>query len=290
MLSLAPQTSVVIGNIKVSFLQDGYTLANPLAVFPNTTKADWEKYSSALDANGRLLVNGGSFLIESDGRRILVDLAGGEATFDIPDLAKSRTGQLLDSLAAVGLHPSDIDAVIYTHLHPDHVGWTSIDGELTFSRARHYVAEAEWKHWFQADPEIVDYNAPDRNVVLTPLQDRIELLADGDTVSPGITVTASVGHTPGHLSVVVRDPSAPDAARLVILGDILHWPGQLTEPEWFFAADHDPAASRKARDGAVSDFADTSVILAVGHFRQVFGRIRTTSDGYTWVPLDDAVR
>jgi glyoxylase-like metal-dependent hydrolase (beta-lactamase superfamily II) len=89
----------------------------------------------------------GGFLIETGDQKIVVDLGFGDATFEIPDSAVFSGGRFLESLSRTKVDPADVDLLLFTHLHVDHTGWTSVpdsDGRrLTFPNARHFVGSGE---------------------------------------------------------------------------------------------------------------------------------------------------
>lgn len=255
-----------LGSVAVTYLPDGYGLLNPSAVFPG-----WHGHARHLTADGLLAVSVGSFLISSPDRVILVDLGLGEVEFEIPGLAAFSSGGLLKSLAAEGYTPEDVDTVLYTHLHHDHVGWTTdvaprpgvaaaTPSGLTFAHARHLAAEAEWRHWRgTADPV-----GPDPVAVQEPLDGVLEFVADGETIAPGVRVRYAPGHTPGHLAVEV----AVCDQRLLILGDALHTRAQMDEPALGFVFDVDGERARATRKALLAQ----GTPLAGGHFTgSVFG-------------------
>ncbi|MFD0632131.1 MBL fold metallo-hydrolase [Catenulispora yoronensis] len=192
MVNPASRAQVTIGATTVTYLPDGHGLLDPTAVFPASSPDGWATHAEFLDADGRFPVSIGSFLIRGGGRVILVDLGLGAVDFAVPDLASFRGGNLLTSLAAEGLTPGDVDTVFFTHLHHDHVGWTSDvapapnapEGRtptgLTFASARHLVAEAEWRHW-SGTAEII---GPDPAAVQSPLAERVEFVADAEEIAP----------------------------------------------------------------------------------------------------------
>lgn len=204
MIHPADRAQVHIGQTSVTYLPDGHAWLDPEVVFPASAPAGWAGF---LDADGRFPVSIGSFLIRVADRVILVDLGLGAVEWGNADLrADFRGGDLIASLAAEGLAPADVDTVFFTHLHHDHVGWTTGAAyDLTFPRARHLVAEAEWRHWLGTD-EVV---GPHPAAVMAPLADRVEFTADGAEIAPGVRVLATPGHTPGHQSLVVTDPQVP---------------------------------------------------------------------------------
>jgi glyoxylase-like metal-dependent hydrolase (beta-lactamase superfamily II) len=242
----------------------------------------------------RLTMSFGAFLIQTGSRRMLVDLAMGPADFAIPGLGRVRGGELLSSLADEGLAPSDIDTVVFTHLHPDHVGWTtsragapnSATGQastaLTFPRARHLVGRLEWAFWSDGS----EPGGPDPSTVVAPLSGVIELVDDGTVVAPGVHVRAAPGHTPGHLCVVVADPAGRTTQQVVIIGDLMHSAIQVTRQDWRFFQDVDPDMAQATRARMLADLDDAHATVAGGHFSgQVFGTVGASETGRRWTPL-----
>ncbi|MFB4297794.1 MBL fold metallo-hydrolase [Actinomadura sp. NTSP31] len=280
MVHPASRAQVRLGGTTVTFLPDGYARVVPTAVFPASAPTGWATHHEFLDADGRLPISIGSFLVRTGDRVILVDLGLGEVDFEVPDLASFKGGTLLRSLAAEGLTTEDVDTVVYTHLHHDHVGWTtdvapgptlpeaSAPSGLTFPNARHLVAEAEWKHWMGTAEAI----GPDPLAVQGPLAGRVEFVEDGQDIAPGICVRATPGHTPGHQSLVVTGPG--DDRRLVILGDVMHCQVQVAESDWGFLFDDAPAEAAATREALLTELEDEWTLLAGGHFAgHVFGRV-----------------
>ncbi|MET9318274.1 MBL fold metallo-hydrolase [Kribbella sp. NPDC003505] len=250
--------------------------------FPASQPDGWATHAALLDERGWFPVSIGSFLVRTPERVILVDLGLGTVDFSIPGVADFHGGDLLRALAAEGLSPVDVDTVIYTHLHHDHVGWTTnvapapnareaqrVSG-LTFARARHLVSKAEWAHW-AGTAELV---GPDPVAVQAPLATVIDHIDDGAEVAPGVRILATPGHTPGHSSLQVTDPSGSDPSRVIILGDVMHCQVQVTESSWTFAFDVDPDQGVVTREQLLRKLEDERTVLAGGHFAgNVFGRV-----------------
>jgi len=175
----------------------------PMAFFPASTPEGWKPHSKWLDDQGRLVATIGGFLIQTAGRNVLVDIGFGHKEVEFPGFGPFVGGRFLESLKAAGLEPADIDTVIYTHLHLDHVGWTSqAVGDaraLTFPKARYLMRAPEWEFWHGKD----DPAGPHPQEVQQPLEDRVESVEDGQAVAPGVNVLATPGHTPGHSSLVI---------------------------------------------------------------------------------------
>ena len=220
----APLQTIHVGDIDVTYLPDGEGHFVPTQFFPGSDPEAWENHRRWLDDDGRTVTTLGAFLVRTAGRSMLVDLGIGPAELDIPDFAWVRSGRLLASLGQAGLGPADVDTVLYTHLHSDHTGWTSGSGGLTFPHAEHLVGAHEVEFWRAHSDQ--DF-APPVDGVLDPLEHRFTVTEDGDAVAPGVTIRSTPGHTPGHQTVVV---SSGDQ-RAIILGDIMHCPAQLTEPD-----------------------------------------------------------
>ncbi|MCU7724448.1 MBL fold metallo-hydrolase [Actinoplanes sp. KI2] len=228
---------MMLGQTLVEFVPDGQVVGRGTDFFPGS---DWTPYQDLLDDEGRMVANVGSFLIRTAGHVVLVDLGLGPG------------GALLDNLEALGVAPSNVDFVVLTHLHRDHVGWTG-----AFPRAQHLVDRREWDYWC-AHPGGV---GPDPDRVLTPMARRVASLEE---VPRGIRPIATPGHTPGHTSLLISDPDTAD--RILILGDLLHTRAQFAEPTWRFRSDADPGQAIRRRVDLLARYRDGRTILAGGHF------------------------
>jgi len=265
----APQDSIAVGDIRLTFLPDGEAHFSPTLIFPASNEAAWQAYRGLLDNEGRYVTTLGGFLIETGTRKIVVDLGLGDVSLAIPEFVWARGGCLLESLEQAGVSPQEVDTVIYTHMHSDHAGWTTSGEEcaLTFANARHLVGRGEWEFW-RDNPDAAF--APDAESVLSPLAGRIDTASDGQVIAPGVNLRATPGHTPGHQSVIISSGSA----RAVILGDVLHCPAQIVEPEWSVPGDVDPDLAHRTRDRLLAELEGSETIVGCGHFPgAVFGRV-----------------
>jgi glyoxylase-like metal-dependent hydrolase (beta-lactamase superfamily II) len=280
----AKQQAITIGSIRITFLPDGDGRIDKLALLPGTTPDGWTLHPEWLDENGRVLTTIGGFLIQTGGRNLLIDTGYGPQQAEAPGLGPIVGGRLLQSLATTGLEPRDIDTVLYSHLHLDHIGWTSrvVNGEreLTFSRANHLLMATEWDFWRAPEPgSFQEAIGPGLAEVRQPLENHTEFVNDGQVIAPGVTVLATPGHTPGHLSLVVSS----GAERAIILGDIMHCPVQFDEADWGVVFDVDKELARRTRERLMKELEDPATISADGHFPDVvFGRVMPAQGKRYW--------
>jgi glyoxylase-like metal-dependent hydrolase (beta-lactamase superfamily II) len=166
---------------------------------------------------------------------------------------------------------------VFSHLHADHVGWlvteTSGGPRLTFPRAEHRLAEAEWRYW--TDPTREWRWGWPTSVQLEMLGTRRSALEDGAVLAPGVNVMLTPGHTPGHASFVVSSGTE----RAVVLGDTIHCPVEISHPELALLSDVDPVAGRATR-ALLQRELDGGTVAVGGHFPDfVFGRVIRSADG-----------
>lgn len=275
----APLQFVAIGDIRLTYLPDGDGRLGATTVFPASDDALWEAHREFLDADGMLLVSIGAFLIETGDRKVVVDLGFGDAEVPFPGVGVFKGGRLMDSLRQAGVAPGDVDTVVYTHLHLDHVGWTAgAGGALTFPNASHLAGSGEWDFWRAATDETLVAVGPHPEAVQPALQSQLEALGDGASVAPGITAIATPGHTPGHISLVVS--SGTD--RALIMGDAIHCPLQFDERDLSIMFDLDAELAKRTRQRIAAELEQPQTIGANGHFADtVFGRV-LPGQGKTW--------
>jgi glyoxylase-like metal-dependent hydrolase (beta-lactamase superfamily II) len=211
------------------------------AIFPAATEQALASHRAWLEprlldpATGLLVLSFHSFVVRTPRRTIVVDTCGGN---DKPRPQKARyhlqRWPYLERLAAAGVRPEDVDLVVCTHLHVDHVGWNTrlIDGSWipTFPRARYLFARPEWDFW-REEYKFVRFT-DDRYYEdsIRPVFDAGQVdLVDGEhALDAGVWLEPTPGHTPG--SVCVRVSDGGDEA--IMIGDLMHHPLQCAEPDW----------------------------------------------------------
>ena len=269
-------TTLRVGSATVIALSDAERLYAARAVYPEVEEAAWERYRDFLTAGGDVILNFGCYAIRADGRTVLVDTGWG------PGLG----GGLMDELHEAGVAPNTIDAVVFTHLHGDHIGWNLVTEDERvrprFSRARYLVPEADWRH-YTAQPEP---SALFRAQVL-PLADLgvMELIGGGHVLSPSVTTVATPGHTPGHLSLAISS----GGERGFILGDVAITPLEAHETDWMNRFDWDSAMARVTRHAVLDRLERDGDLVAASHFpKPGLGRIVRMEGRRVWEAVGEA--
>jgi glyoxylase-like metal-dependent hydrolase (beta-lactamase superfamily II) len=275
---------VLIGDIALTYIPDGSIQIPPMPMFEGGTQELFDANSHLLDDEGYLVMSLGSLLVETGDKRILIDLAWGPSSMDIASITNGARrghivgGGLVEHLAERGLRPGDIDAVVFSHLHRDHVGWlvseTAGGPALTFDRADYFLAEPEWQFW--SAPENEHRSGGPTRVQLEALADRVEPLEEGRSPAPGIDVLFTPGHTPGHTSFVISS----GGERAVVLGDTIHCALEISHPELALLTDVDPALGAATRSRIQRELDQPDTVTVGSHFPDaVFGRVLTGSAG-----------
>lgn len=290
--SPAPLCQIDIGDIEVTFVPDGYIYSDAIPSFPGSSPELWSANPHLLDEAGLVVMSLGALLIRTAGKLVMVDLGWGPSSmeFSRPDGSTAGGiggGRMLDNLAALGVRPANVDAVLFSHLHSDHTGWivdpaTSTDrgdepGRALFANAEHCLSQAEWDYWSSRKPE--DPGPRPTAEQLAVLASRLSVIDDGDNPFPGINAMATPGHTPGHLSFVL---SSADQ-RAVVLGDAVHCPIEIQQPELTFVTDVDPALAQRTRAHIEAELLTPGTVAAAPHFADlVFGRLMPGQGRASW--------
>jgi len=233
--------------------------------------------------DGQLVLSIHALLVEAPGMRLVVDTCVGN------DKPRGLTRNLplstpfLEHLSAAGWSRESVDAVVCTHLHVDHVGWNTmkVDGKWvpTFPKAQYLIGRVEYDHWVQStDQEQVDIMADSVAPILNAgLAKKVEL---DHRISPEIRLMPTIGHTPGHVSVVIE--SKGETA--IITGDMMHHPCQVTHPEWLDKYDSNRDIATATRKSFIADYADKPVLIIGTHFAApTAGHIRQEGGSYRFV-------
>jgi glyoxylase-like metal-dependent hydrolase (beta-lactamase superfamily II) len=270
--------TVKVGEIDILPVKDGTGAIPPSLLFA-ASENDWEPHRRFLDDNGLLPLEIGGFLLRGVGDRVLlVDVGLG------PLGAQMGMGRFVDSLRALGVDPDDVTDVLLTHLHIDHIGWATVEGEPTFSNATYRCAASDWAYFVDPggsppNPMAALLGAPSEAQMLEPVANRVEPWSEGP-LFPGVDLRTAPGHTPGSTVIVISSGTE----RGLLIGDVAHCPVELLETDWEALSDVDPDLARRTRGALAREFEGTDVPIAASHFQDMkFGRLLTGQGRRQWV-------
>ena len=265
-----------VGGLEVTSIEDAVGLLGDLAdLYPDLSSEAWEPYRALypeLFEGSQSRLRCGSFLVRGEAATVLVDTGvGPPGSWEWNAL---HEGGLPDALDELGIGRDDVEVVVLTHLHIDHLGWnTNADGAVYFPRARYVVHEAAVE-FVRARTDL-----PHIARCVVPLLDRFELVSGSVEIAPGIQMYELPGHYPGHMGVRVES----EGRRLELIADLAVHPALLHEPEWAYAADADPPACAGTRRRIVPELADRDVLVACGHYPgSGVGRVVTRDGRVVW--------
>ncbi|AVH20315.1 MBL fold metallo-hydrolase [Nocardia cyriacigeorgica] len=272
-----------IGDHRLTWLPDGVAYLEPRAWLPGAPDELWRQHRELINDDGYLVASIGALLIEYADRALLIDAGFGPLATRTP-FGLIRGGELLRSLAAAGKHPDDFEAIALTHLHLDHIGWLrhtpAGPGTGPLSGRPILVSETEWRYRHLT---AIDGVAPD---ICESFTLDIRTIAHGDEIFPGIQATATPGHSLGHLAYTITT----SAERIIVFGDALQTPLQITHPELTSAVDDDPDAARSTARRLVDELSVAGTLGFGMHFADAqLGQVATTEDGTPiWQPTSSA--
>jgi glyoxylase-like metal-dependent hydrolase (beta-lactamase superfamily II) len=257
-----------VGRVKITRIVE-MDLPVPVAAMRQATpetlrQSAWlyPHFVSEDDATLKLSIH--ALLVEAPELKLVVDTCIGN------DRPREITGgqplatPFLRHLADAGWSRGGVDAVVCTHLHTDHVGWNTMleNGKWapTFPRARYLIGRQEYAFWSVHDDEEQQAMLGDsvRPIFDAGLAELVEL---NHVISPEIRLTPSIGHTPGHVSVMIES----EGERAVITGDMAHHPCQMAHPDWSLG-DDDPKAAALTRGRLFAEWANQPILVIGTHF------------------------
>lgn len=282
-----PHGSMLVGGVVVIALCDAVVLAGGSMKdkFLGGSSATWnearDRYPEVFGEQDAWRLHVHCFVLRSGGRTVLVDTGIGPES--APAFAWTATrGRLPEELDAAGISPEEIDHVLITHVHDDHIGWNVAEGAPTplFANARYLVHEADWSMMANATDE------EDREIfgsVLEPLERSGVLVRSQDrsAITDELTLVHAPGHTPGHQVVVIDSGDA----HALISGDLVNHPVQLLQPGVNGATDMDPALADTMRAAWLERIGREGRLVCPAHLPEPFGRFAPDGDRHEWQPV-----
>ena len=193
-------------------------------------------------------------------------------------------GQLVEQMAKAGYRPEDVDVVVSTHGHPDHIGGLTEGGRLVFPNARYVFGAAEFDFWKRGEnvSEARKFNRELFMKICVPLADRSTFIKPGDDVVPGITAVDAAGHAPGLMAFHVES----EGKRFMITADTCtQYVMAVQRPEWYFAMDDDKDKAVASRKRILDMLATYKLPFVSFHFPfPGIGYVERAGGSYRWVP------
>ena len=276
-----------LGRIELTRVLESLTPTSPRFLFPGIAPQDFAPYLPWLaphfyvPADDRFPMSIQAFIVRTPHYTILVDTCVGNDKKRGNPLWNLQQTPFLERLKAAGVTPGQVDFVLCTHLHVDHVGWNTslVNGrwEPTFPNARYVFNQGEYDFWSKTTDE--EQAETFRDSVLPILEaGKAELVSGAHEITAGVVLEPTPGHTPGHCSVHLGGGGGAEA---VITGDMMHHPLQLLQPERCSRFAWDPALARATRRAFLERYAERDVRIVGTHFAPpTHGRVVGHQDAF----------
>lgn len=266
----------IVGNVEIVALSDG-TNQLPAKFFSNTPDADnTQTYATAVN----------TYLVKMADQLILIDTGNGDRP-DQPSLSVKH-------LETAGYKPEDINVIVLTHFHGDHIGGLLKDGEKRFPKAKVYVPKVEAAHWLSQEkmrvaPEGARASFTKAQQAMAPYHAsqqyvEFEVVEGVDTeILPGVKAIAAYGHTPGHTAFVFETGAEKN---FMMWGDIVHnLPLQFADPSITIMFDSDKEQAIKTRQAMLERVSQEPIIVSGTHIEfPGIGEVKKKVDGqYEWI-------
>jgi glyoxylase-like metal-dependent hydrolase (beta-lactamase superfamily II) len=282
-----------VGKATITRIEETYLPVYPIAdIFPEFSEADLKEHGHWLApdhyeiASKKIKLSVHSWLLQVDGRKILIDCCCGN---DKPRPARLHWNMLqepyLDRLAAAGARPDEIDMVMCTHLHHDHLGWNTQlrDGKWvpTFPNARYVFSKVDFDYFAKvdADPATAPAEFGTFRECVIPVVEagRADFVTGPHKLNEFIDILPAGGHSPGHFVFKMKFGSST----AMITGDVFHHLLQVYYPDWNFPKNSDVNEARVSRRRVFEDCAATGAMVFPGHVGAPFaGFIDKTATGF----------
>jgi len=273
-----------VGGFECISVFDGY-LSDPIpyqVLFQNATKETLEQVLHSYNLQMNQWIESFTCLVIQTGEhRVLVDTGLGIIE-SVP-----TAGKLLLNLRNEGIEPNDIDTVIISHAHGDHIGGnTDLNARAAFPQARYYIPKDEWNFWTSE----TTLNNPHYkwmvefvNKSLLPIQDRFHMIEYDTEIVPGIKTLSAAGHTPGNQVLLIES----SGEQLMYLGDVVLHPIHFEHPEWHSSPDYQPAQAVRTRRSLLELAASEQALTFAFHFDfPCLGYVLPQAENWKWRTFD----
>ncbi len=274
------------GKMQATVVSDGILpLGDPSGTFLGASKEDVGKMlTDNFLAPANVVLEQNVLILNTGDRLVLFDTGMGTSQLFGP-----TPGKLLANLKAAGIDPKDVDAIVATHAHCDHVwGIMADDGSRNFPNAQIYISQADFDYWTDEAKLAIKEPAFMKDFVdgarknLLPNRDRLVFVKDGQEFLPGIQAMATPGHTVGHMAFMVTS----DGNTLAVIGDVTHHQVLLLErPRLEFAFDTDPKQAAATRVRLLDTLAANRTQMIAYHFPWPgIGHVAKQGEGFRYYP------
>ncbi len=267
-----------IGDVEVTRLVEVHAWEDDISMLlPEATPATVQAYPWLLPhhatPDGRMIISFQCFVMRTATRRIMLDTCiGNDRQREFPVFTNMQTSFLGD-LAHAGFHPEDIDTVLCTHLHFDHVGWNTrrVDGRWvpTFPHARYLFGRREFEHWQMLEATHGYHDLAHMSDAIRPVVEAglVDLIEPEHRICPELSLLPTPGHTPGHVSICIESRGQ----RAIITGDMMHNPIQFERPGDLARFDMDRQQAAATRQAFVDRVANQPILVIGSHFSEPTG-------------------
>ena len=274
-----------VGTIECIAVSDGTFAYAPDTIVANAPLERFEQELRDHNLPTNEIISPYTCLLVNTGKhRLLIDTGAGFAP---------TNGKLVENLAAVGVAPADVDTIVLTHGHADHIGGTADGaGASIFPNARYVMSQTEWDFWAQERPDLGGMGVDDHlkgllidfaHAKLPPIQKQLDLIDREVEIVPGVHAIPAPGHTPGHIALLISS----GGQQLLHMADAVLHPILMEHRDWLPAFDLIPeqamATKRRILDRAA---ADQALVLAFHFPFPGLGRVLPKGEAWQWQPIE----